>query len=343
MKNELAPRVDGSRLDSSYYVQRCTTGLVPRDGGGHGYDGNWAQVQGCELAFAFKLKSGDLAASVTCPVCGEGLQTTTRRLRQGFLLLSDAEVEAIQTANGYFTARPFIKAARASRGPGRWDAEKAAWKGVVGVPVPVACVATEPAPVAESVAEAPAPPVRCNASLRTPWGYDACDLTKGHAGPHHASNPMRPASAAAPAPGSWVAEKQAWEAVHGPRRPWNADDRQPAPKSAKLVAAEAALATFDAKPRCAVCWGYNASVKTSDRCSFCREWGQTEVDQTALGARDQYTWSRGDLVARVVKGGGTPPPAPLAGYDAHVAERDARKAAERDKRIAELRARGVRV
>jgi hypothetical protein len=90
----------------------------------------------------------------------------------------------------------------------------------------------------------------------------------------------------------------------------------PAPaavKSPKLDAAVAALAAFDAKPRCEVCWGYNASVKTSPRCSFCREWKQTTVDQTAQGERNQYTWKRSDLVARVKKYGGTPAPAPVLG------------------------------
>lgn len=275
MTNELAPRVPGSALASAYYVQRCTTGLVPRDGGGHGYDGNWAQVVGCELAFAFKLRSGDLAGSVTCPVCGQALQTTTRRLRQGFLVLTDAEVKAVQDANGWTANRAHIKAVCASTGPDRWERSRAAWGLIVGVPVPVACVAPiAPAPVAEVEAPAPAPV-----------------------------------------------------------------------KQVKLVAAEAALAAFDAKPRCEVCWGYNASVKTSPRCGFCREWNQQPGDQTAQGDRDQYTWKRSDLVVRVVRHGGTPTPSPLgdAVVGAHIAERDARKAAERERRVARLRAQGVRV
>lgn len=118
----------------------------------------------------------------------------------------------------------------------------------------------------------------------------------------------------------------------------------PAPvKSPKLDAALAALSAFDAKPRCACCWAYNAAIKKSPYCGFCREWGKTEVDQISQGERDQYTYKRGELVARVEKAGGVAPEAPVAGYAAHVAERTARKAAERERRVAELRAQGLRV
>lgn len=44
-----------------------------------------------------------------------------------------------------------------------------------------------------SASSAKPKPKRCDASLgMTPWGYDSCDLPKGHAGPHHATNPNRP-------------------------------------------------------------------------------------------------------------------------------------------------------
>ena len=107
--------------------------------------------------------------------------------------------------------------------------------------------------------------------------------------------------------------------------------------------AEAALVAFDAKPRCAVCWGYNASVKKSDRCGFCQAWDASAGQQHAQGERDGYCWKRQELVERVEKYGGAAAPSPVAGYADHIAARDARRAEERARRVAELRARGVRV
>lgn len=106
--------------------------------------------------------------------------------------------------------------------------------------------------------------------------------------------------------------------------------------------AEAALLAFDVKPRCTACWGYNASAKRHATCGFCREWGEDRV--TAEGERDSYTYKREELVERVQRYNGTVGPAPVGqdAYEQHIAERRRKAAEYKAKRIAELRAQGVR-
>jgi len=253
LRHETIARTDGREIHGRNHLGRCPAEYIARcDGGGEGYDGNWKTFQGCDLAFFYRMPSNKRAADVTCPSCGLVLQITTRRLRAGFLALTDADVAAILASGGQ--------------------------------PVDVSCLSpmTEPVIVDTAV---------------------TADVTLP----------------AAPVPSEPV-------------------------KNAKLVAAELALTAFDAKPRCAVCWAYNASSRQHPTCGFCRSWNQTEGDQTAQGERDQYTWKRGDLVERVRKAGGTPWPSPLGeAVVAHIEERNYRKAAERAKRVAELRARGIRV
>jgi hypothetical protein len=210
-----APRTAGSDLPVGHNVSRCAT---------------------CQVAFAWK-PAGPVA-SVTCPLCGRHLKTTTRRLAAGFVVLTPAQVRKIQDGNG-FTARKAEYRTIVTPGSrwwssNRWQAEKAFWAQIKGTPVAIGIAAPAPA--------------------------------------------KAPAVAAT---------------------------------SPKLDAAVAALAAFDAKPRCAVCWGYNASVKKHATCGFCREWNATAQDQTAQGERRQYAWKRGDLVARVKRYGGTPTPAPV--------------------------------
>lgn len=238
-RNEILPRVDGRDIPASFHLGRCEAERwVRQPGAGAGYDGNWARVRGCDLAFFFRLPAGGHNADVTCPGCGLSLDITTRQLRRGFLPLSDADVRAIKASKGW--------------------------------PVDVSCLAPLDA--------APSAPVALPADAK---------------------------------------------------------------RASQREAAEAALRAFDAKPRCRVCWGYNASAKKHDTCGFCREYGKSEADQISDGERDQYTWKRGDLVARVAKYGGVAGPAPVgqAAVDAHVAERQRKAAAYKAQRLAALRGR----
>ena len=105
MKNskrvEILPRVPGSEIPTSFHLGRCEAERWlhrPEAAGANQY--GWVRARGCDLAFFFRLPSGGHNADVSCPGCGLSLDITTRRLRAGFLPLSDADVKAIRSCKG---------------------------------------------------------------------------------------------------------------------------------------------------------------------------------------------------------------------------------------------------
>jgi hypothetical protein len=314
----LSSPVDGAKLPASYNLGRCTAGLVYRENGGHGYNGHYAQVPGCEVAFAWK--PAGLTGSVTCPACGGDLAITTRRLRQGFLVLSPADVKAIQDANGWTANRARIEAARkgqrnfATAGVAR---EREAWGGVKGVPTPVSVLEVVSAPrVPASPAPTPAAPAAPVADVKAAQqavmdafqvrGRINVEIARFFAagGDNHGPEAEALRSRLRVAQG---AVYEAEQAVRQARK--SAKAQAGGPKGA----AEAKLAKWDALPRCAWCLAYRPG-KDTDLCPHCKEavkWYGHKADQHDQGDRESRLRERARLVADVERFGGVAPACPF--------------------------------
>lgn len=327
------PRVDWSAFPGSYAVQRCPD---------------------CEVAFAYPASP---SGSMQCPACGQGLWTTTRRLRAGFVVLTREQVKAIQDANGYARVKSALAVvAREQRFVGAaFDAireERHACEWVAETPGSLWATQYTRAGLPEAEVERRRQRLEELDDLSLALsrgerrdlekqGQDLWkSLTRGPVDVWGVEAQAPEATPASPDPLDPTADFGGVAGVQAEEH-LPVEERLQTKDAARLEAAVTALAAFDAKPRCRHCWGYNASFKKSDLCGSCREWGTDRT--TADGDRDQYAWKRQELVARVTKYGGTPAPSPLGDAVAiHERMRDAKRAEARERRIAGLRAGAVR-